>query len=135
MKDLFDFRKVCVARASRRVQAGSVARDLFHFLVRHVLYVHHSAHADIDSCICQNNEDGAEAVSPPMPIVISDAALAVIAGSDTTAGCLSCALFFLLSYPDIHAKLRAEIDQYYPPGEDPCDTKHYPKMAYLDAVM
>ncbi|TCD70749.1 hypothetical protein EIP91_001778 [Steccherinum ochraceum] len=113
-RELVMFRKMCFQRATHRVQSGSVTKDLFHYL---------------------NNEDGAEEVSPPLMRVVSDAALAVVAGSDTTAAILSITFFFLLRNPDVYAKLKEEVDHYYPPGEDACDTQHYPKMQWLDAAL
>lgn len=85
--------------------------------------------------VVQNNDDSAEPVSPSLARVISDAGLAVVAGSDTTSGTLSNIFYFLMRNPDVYRKLREEVDLYYPAGEDPCDSKHYSKMVYMDAVM
>ncbi|THH23115.1 hypothetical protein EUX98_g8060 [Antrodiella citrinella] len=113
-RDIVRFRKMCIQRATRRLQSGSTTKDLFHYL---------------------NNEDGVDTVSRPLSHVASDAVLAVVAGSDTTSVVLSNALFYVLNDREVYAKLKAEVDLYYPPGENACDTKHYGKMVYLDAVL
>ena len=65
----------------------------------------------------------------------SDGALALVAGSDTTASIASSTLHCLLRDPTSFTRLRAEVDAVYPPGEDSLDPKHYPDMHYLEAVM
>ncbi|THH30119.1 hypothetical protein EUX98_g4052 [Antrodiella citrinella] len=117
-KDLVRFRSWCFQRATHRIQSGSSTMDLFHYL-----------------SLTKNNEDGVDKVFPPLAHVVSDAVLAVIAGSDTTSIVLSNTLFAVLRNPDVYSKLKAEVDLYYPPGENACDTQHYAKMVYLDAVM
>lgn len=131
-KRILAFRKLSAEKVIRRVQAGSNTKDLFHYLVR--LSRFSPAHLHL-SLYHQNNEDGAEATSPPLPTVISDATTAVVAGSDTAASVLCCAFFFILTHQEVYSKLKDEVDKYYPPGEDSCNTEHYSKMAYLDAVM
>ena len=74
-------------------------------------------------------------MSPPRHIVISDGVLAVLAGSDTTSSVLSNLFWCILQRPDIYKRLRAEVDHYYPPGEDSLDGKHLGDMRYLEAVM
>ena len=70
-----------------------------------------------------------------MEIVTSDAVLAIVAGSDTTATTLANVFFYLMSNPEAYKRLQAEVDKYYPPGEDPLDPKYHTQMTYLDAVM
>ena len=67
--------------------------------------------------------------------MISDAVLAVIAGSDTTSSVLSNLFWCIIQRPDMYKKLRAEVDHYYPPGEDSLDGKYVNDMPYLEAVM
>ncbi len=68
-------------------------------------------------------------------MVISDGILALVAGSDTTAAVLSNTFWCLIRQPYAYKRLQAEVDQYYPRGEDSLDPKHHVKMVYLDAVL
>ena len=61
--------------------------------------------------------------------------LAIIAGADTTSIALTSIAYCLLAHPDVYARLQAEIDRFYPAGEDALDSKHYRDMPYLSAVM
>ncbi|KAM5535858.1 hypothetical protein V8D89_010476 [Ganoderma adspersum] len=107
-------RSFCVQRAEERVRLGNISRkDLFYYL---------------------NNEDGAEP-TPPLPEVIADGTLAIIAGSDTTSSVLSSIFYCLLTHPEAYVRLRAEVDSYYPPGETALNTKHHADMPYLNAVI
>ncbi|KAI0354613.1 high nitrogen upregulated cytochrome P450 monooxygenase 2 [Trametes cingulata] len=109
-----EMRSFCISRAAERVKLGnSSTKDLFYYL---------------------NNEDGVEA-TPPLSQVVADAALAVVAGSDTTSSVLSSLFFCLLTHPDAYTRLRAEVDSYYPTGEDALNTKHHADMPYLNAVI
>ncbi len=68
-------------------------------------------------------------------MVISDGVLAFVAGSDTTASVLSNIFWCLLRHPDVYKRLQAEVDAFYPPGENSLDAKHIKDMYYLEAVM
>lgn len=59
----------------------------------------------------------------------------MIAGADTVSSALASLFSCLLEHPQVYAKLQAEIDQFYPPGEDALSTKHHKEMLYLNAVM
>ena len=48
---------------------------------------------------------------------------------------LTSLFYCLLTHPDVYAKLREEIDKYYPAGEPASDTKHHREMPYLQATM
>ena len=85
--------------------------------------------------ITQSNEDGGAEHRPSRSITISEAVLAVIAGSDTTSTALSNAFWCLLSHPNCYKRLQEEVDCYYPSGVDALNPKHHPKMVYLDAVL
>lgn len=132
MKALAELRALAFQRTNLRYQNGSAAKDLFYYLVW-----------DFQPSLCtsltllpvQSNEDNAEAQSPPRDIVVSDGVLAIIAGSDTTATSLSNIFFHLLNNRDCYRRLQAEVDEYYPPGENALDPQHHPRMPYLDAVM
>ncbi|KAI0828849.1 high nitrogen upregulated cytochrome P450 monooxygenase 2 [Trametes gibbosa] len=111
MREMRDF---CIRRSEERIKLGNNAtKDLFYHL---------------------NSEDDAEA-TPPLSQVVADGALAVVAGSDTTSSVLSSLFFALLTHPETYARLRAEVDFYYPPGEDGLNTKHHADMPYLNAVI
>lgn len=64
-----------------------------------------------------------------------DGCLVVVAGADTTSSALTSLFFLLLTHPAAYARLQAEIDKFYPPGEDAYDPKHHRDMHYLNAVM
>ena len=83
----------------------------------------------------QSDEPGAEKEEIPFDIVIGDGDLVVIAGSDTTKTVLASHFFYLLSNPEKLAKLRDEIDHFYPPGESELSSKHFHEMVYLDACI
>ena len=47
-----------------------------------------------------------------------------------------CNLFYsVLSNPEIYKRLQAEVDHFYPRGEDSLDPKHHTEMPYMEAVM
>lgn len=66
---------------------------------------------------------------------MSEGVIAVIAGSDTTSSALSNAFWSLLRHPECYKRLQAEVDHYYPPGEDALNPQHHANMVYLDAVL
>ncbi|KAL1951367.1 hypothetical protein VTO73DRAFT_516 [Trametes versicolor] len=109
-----EMRTFCIRRTAERVKLGNNStKDLFYYL---------------------NNEDGAEA-TPPLSQVVADGALAVVAGSDTTSSVISNLIFFVLTHPEVYARLRTEVDFYYPPGENALNTTHHADMPYLNAVI
>ena len=55
-------------------------------------------------------------------------------GSDTTATALSSLFFYLLRDPEKFKRLRAEIDKFYPQGEE-ITTEHFGEMRYLEACV
>ncbi|EMD31379.1 hypothetical protein CERSUDRAFT_119768 [Gelatoporia subvermispora B] len=112
-EDVRQMRSFGIERAKGRVKAGSLDKDLFYYL---------------------NNEDGAGAPRP-FADVVSDGALAVIAGSDTTSSVLSNLFFFLLKEPKYYKRLQVEVDKFYPPGEDALSTKHHGDMPFLTAAI
>ena len=59
----------------------------------------------------------------------------MIAGADTTASTLTSVFSCLLGNRDAYDKLEAEVDRFFPPGEDALSTKHHKDMHYLTAVM
>ena len=65
---------------------------------------------------------------------MGDCDLVVVAGSDTTRTVLSSLFFYLIHNPQKLAKLREEIDHFYPP-EESLSSKHFQQMSYLDACI
>ncbi|KAH7927912.1 cytochrome P450 [Leucogyrophana mollusca] len=113
-QSLKKFRSYCQERASLRRSQGSQAKDLFHYLI---------------------DESGVERCPPTFAEVASDGVLAIVAGSDTTSTTLSSLFWFLLSNPSAYHRLQAEVDKYFPPGENALDTTHHQQMSYLNAVI
>ncbi|CDO69439.1 hypothetical protein BN946_scf184791.g34 [Trametes cinnabarina] len=97
-----------------RIKRGSERKDIFHYL---------------------NNEDRPDLPPTPVKHLLDDGVLAVVAGSDTTSSALTSLFFCLLAHPHVMERLKAEIDHFYPSGEDPCDTRNYREMPYLTAVI
>nr|BED42936.1 cytochrome P450 monooxygenase [Trametes versicolor] len=97
-----------------RIERGSDHKDIFHYL---------------------SEEDRPSNPQPPLSRLIDDGVLAIVAGADTTSSALTSILYCLLTHPDACQKLQAEIDQFYPPGEDPSDVKRHLDMHYLTAVI
>ncbi|EKM52101.1 uncharacterized protein PHACADRAFT_262568 [Phanerochaete carnosa HHB-10118-sp] len=106
-------RAMALARSEQRYASGSMSKDLFYYL---------------------SNEDGTDKESPPREIVVGDGLLAVIAGSDTTATVLANTMYELLRHPKVYKRLQAEVDKFYPPGEDSLNPRHLKDMDYLEAV-
>ncbi|KAI0699707.1 cytochrome P450 [Cytidiella melzeri] len=113
-EELKRFRAFCYQRSEQRFRAGSTTKDLFYYL---------------------SNEDGFDKETPSRPLILSEAILTVIAGSDTTSNALTIAFWLLLRHPECYRQLQNEVDRYYPAGEDALDPRHHPKMVYLDAVL
>ena len=124
-------RSLGINRAKVRFENGSKTKDLFYYLVCPVVYPGQRRFLTH----IQSNEDGAEKASPSPAQVISDGVLATIAASDTTSNTLANTFWNILRYPQYYKRLQAEVDKYYPAGENAFDTKHHNKMVFLDAVM
>ncbi|KAF7303625.1 hypothetical protein MIND_00591800 [Mycena indigotica] len=60
------------------------------------------------------DEDGYEKVKPTLAEVVSDSALTIVAGSDTSSMALSSFVWCMISNPDIYARAQAEVDVAYP---------------------
>ena len=70
-----------------------------------------------------------------MEDLTDDSVLAIVAGADTTSIALTSVAYCLLTHPDAYTRLQAEIDEFYPAGEDALSPKHHRDMPYLTAVM
>lgn len=74
-------------------------------------------------------------MSPPVQQLVDDGVLAIVAGADTTSSALSSLFFSLVTHPGAYDRLQAEVDRFYPQGENTGDTKHHRDMHYLTAIM
>lgn len=86
----------------------------------------------------QTNEDKPDAEPTSFEYLLSDATLAVVAGSDTTSTVLAMAFFSILASPEVYSRLREEVDRYFPPdelGNPIADSTIFAEMSYLNAVM
>ena len=82
------------------------------------------------------DEDGLESERPSKELIKVDGQVAIGAGGDTAATTLSHLWYLLLSNPGVMAKLRKEVDEYFPPGEEsPMDATVQSNMPYLNACM
>ncbi|TCD71818.1 hypothetical protein EIP91_003161 [Steccherinum ochraceum] len=107
--------RVSTEAVKARIEAGSGRRDLFHHLM---------------------DGDDLESVKPPMDTVASDGALAIVAGSDTSATALSHCFYFLLRNPKCMQRLREEIESIYPGATDTTlDFAQQAEMPYLNACI
>ncbi|KAH7915812.1 cytochrome P450 [Hygrophoropsis aurantiaca] len=72
----------------------------------------------------------------PFPLIVSNAGLAIIAGSDTTASVLSNILYYLLSNPAEYIRLRDEVDTAFPPSDmTSLSAEMFLEMPFLNAVI
>lgn len=82
------------------------------------------------------NEDGVDKVPLTLPEVMSDAGLAVVAGSDTTSSTMTVLFYYLMSHPSAYKRLREEIDSGFPIHDGyPFDASKLASLQYLNAVM
>ncbi|KAJ7157762.1 cytochrome P450 [Mycena filopes] len=100
-------------QAKRRVQDGSIHNDLFYYLM---------------------DDKRVDADPYPFPLAVSNAVLAIIAGSDTTSTVLSNTFYFLLTHPESYKRLRLELDQAFP-DKEPIDAALLSSLPYLNAVI
>lgn len=122
----------------KRLKDGAIHDDVFYHLVRVLI-----AHAWIctychSECTLyrQNDEAKIDNDPPPLPVLISNAITAIIAGSDTTAASVAQALYLLIGHPQCYKRLQVELDDAFPPGKGmPTDTAKLAKLKYLNAVM
>lgn len=74
--------------------------------------------------------------APPLPTIISNAVLAIVAGSDTTSNVLSGVMYYLLLYPDYTKRLRHELNMAFPPSEHAgIELDRLANLELLNAIM
>ncbi|KAL0060261.1 hypothetical protein AAF712_012947 [Marasmius tenuissimus] len=110
-----DLRQVTGAWGQRRVETGSKTKDLWYHLT---------------------DEGGHEKVKPNPAYLRPEAALALIAGSDTTSTAMTNFFWFILADPKVYKRVRDEVDREYPPGTDPLrDTSRHGNMTFMKACI
>ncbi|EJD01468.1 cytochrome P450 [Fomitiporia mediterranea MF3/22] len=133
-KNLIVLRKHAIAAVRRRKREGSLSKDLFHHLVRLDFFA--PSQVNVPTGVHKIDEDGVEKEKPTDAVVTSDAVLAVLAGTDTTATVLGGLFYNLLTHAEDLQRLRNEVDQVFPPGEgDATDISKLNGMEYLNAVI
>ncbi|KAJ6588103.1 cytochrome P450 [Mycena capillaripes] len=100
-------------QAKRRIEEGSVHNDLFYHLI----------------------DKRVDAEPYPFPLLVANSALAIVAGSDTSATVLCNTFFLLLSHPESYKRLQWELDQAFPAGKEPTDAATLSILPYLNAVI
>ncbi|KAF8802455.1 cytochrome P450 [Phlegmacium glaucopus] len=105
------FRAFAQRCAFRRLQEGSLHKDLFYHLI---------------------NEDNNGGYKPSVGELLNDSGLAIIAGSDTTASAISNLIYFLMFNPTAFKRLQAEVDEL---GEDLMDYAKQAHLPYLNACL
>ncbi|PIL27952.1 hypothetical protein GSI_15693 [Ganoderma sinense ZZ0214-1] len=99
---------------TRRLAQGSSTRDLFYYL---------------------RNEDLPDEAPPPTRLLLNDGVVGMAAATETTSTALISVFHRLLVNPEAYAALQEEVDRFYPPGEDVCNTANHRDMHYLTAFV
>ncbi|KAF8640282.1 hypothetical protein AX16_010177 [Volvariella volvacea WC 439] len=110
-EDLTAFRAYARQQGTTRKTKGSHTKDLFYHL---------------------SDEGGLYPSPPTVAEVVSDAALAIIAGSDTTSSALANLFFFIMTNSATYKRLQAEVDSL---GDDVMNYARHPHLPYLNAVI
>ena len=96
------------------------------------------------SAASSSSDSNSSTNASPFPVIVSNAVLTIIAGSDTTASVLSNTVYYLLQNPNVLEKLREELEQAF--GGDngdrnrkwaalSLDTEKLADLEYLNAVL
>ncbi|KAH9029481.1 high nitrogen upregulated cytochrome P450 monooxygenase 2 [Lactarius pseudohatsudake] len=101
-------------RVSHRLQNGANRRDLFYHL---------------------SGEELPESERLSADDLALEGLLAIVAGSDTVKGTLSCALYYLVCNPAVYNRLQEETDAAFPSGEEPLDVVKLSYMEWLNACI
>jgi len=110
---LIKLRTFSASWAKKRMEEGSFSSDLWHHLY------------EVDN--------SSEKYS--LGRMASEAQLAIVAGSDTTATALANVCYFICRYPEYLVRLQAEIDQAFPEFQEPFDSLKLSHMPLLNAVI
>ena len=111
---------------------GANRKDLFYYLVSsHTEFSASSFH----STRGQSGEEHPESERPSTAELAQNGQLAIVAGSDTTSGVLTAALYYLLRHPVAYEGLQAEVDGAFPSGEEPLDVTKLNQMEWLNGCM
>jgi len=106
-----NYRDYTINRVKKRKLSGSPHKDLFYHLI---------------------DEDGISKEKPTTAEILSDSALAIIAGADTTASALTSFIYLIMRYPKVHQRLRKEVDSL---GSDFLNPDKQTRLAYLNATL
>ncbi|KAF9543833.1 high nitrogen upregulated cytochrome P450 monooxygenase 2 [Agrocybe pediades] len=118
------FGQFAVNQAKTRFSKEVEKRDLFYHLI-------HASEPDSDPT----------APNPTyLPLVVSNATLAIIAGSDTTSTVLSNIFYYLIHHPEYMKRLKAEIDEHFPlsdtvHGTSAIELGKLGSMKFLNAII
>ncbi|EIN14547.1 cytochrome P450 [Punctularia strigosozonata HHB-11173 SS5] len=85
--------------------------------------------------ILGENDERAGSTQLQFPTLVSEATLAVAAGSDTTGTALSNAFYYLVTHPEAYRRLRTEIDSVAPRETEILDPSTLVNLPYLHAVI
>ena len=83
----------------------------------------------------QTDEASLETKKPSLVEVISEGGLAIVAGSDTVATALTSLIYLLLAHPEAMKRVKAEVDQVYPPSANALDPRMHSRLVFLDACL
>ncbi|EAU87606.2 high nitrogen upregulated cytochrome P450 monooxygenase 2 [Coprinopsis cinerea okayama7 len=110
------FGAFALAQARKRAATTMMHKDLFYHLIQ-------ATDPDL--------------AASPLPLIMANAILTIIAGSDTSASAVTSIIYFLLRNPECHKKLQKEIDDTF--GFDEGDPAITPdklaQLPYLNAVI
>ncbi|KAG5638947.1 hypothetical protein H0H81_008447 [Sphagnurus paluster] len=129
-ENILKLRQFAVEHGTARFKKGADKKDLWYHLVGAF-----KDHQPRTHSFSQSDEAGLEKERPAVGAVIADSALAMIAGSDTTATGLSNLFYFLMSHPHCLKRLQAEIDDVFPKDESPLSSSKHSKLPYLTACI
>ncbi|KAH7915810.1 cytochrome P450 [Hygrophoropsis aurantiaca] len=111
------FAKFALHHATVRSTKEPKRKDLFYHITEATL-------SDMDSGISA------------FPLIVSNAVLAITAGSDTVASVLSGIMYYILANPADYARLKEEVDRAFPPNEvSVIGSEAFAKMPFLHAVV
>ncbi|KAF8153962.1 cytochrome P450 [Crassisporium funariophilum] len=83
--------------------------------------------------------EASESEGSDFPLIVSNALLAIVAGSDTSSSVMSSAIYLLLSHPETYKCLQAEVDEAFAahgiPDLDVELASDAGSLAYLNAVL